>query len=125
MSHNISRKDTIAIKITAFGKSAELSQIIGFKGTIPMLDLVDEKPRQYKDIEENVEIPKTTLLRRINSLQMLNIIKKDPIIVNGRKTHLYSLTHMGSELMRFIHLYERTMIVPSPQQKIIEIEKTI
>lgn len=119
MSNDNSSKDKIPIKLNTFGKTTELGKIIGSDGTIQMLSLLSEQPRQYKDIEAYIELPKTTLVRRINSLQQLKIIKKDPFIAKGRKTHLYSLTKIGSELMRFTHVYERSVTLPSSQQKII------
>lgn len=124
MTHDNLSKEAIPLKISAFGKTTELGKIIGSDGTIQMLSLLSEQPKQYKDIEANTELPKTTLVRRINSLQQLKIIKKDPFIAKGRKTHLYSLTKIGSELMRFTHLYERTATLPASQQKIIEIENS-
>lgn len=121
MTHDNLSKEIIPLKISAFGKTTELGKIIGSEGTTYMLSLLSEQPMQYKDIEASIELPKTTLVRRINSLQQLKIIKKDPFIAKGRKTHLYSLTKIGSELMRFTHVYERTVTLPSSQQKIIGI----
>jgi len=122
MTHDNLSKETIPLKISAYGKTTELGKIIGSEGTTHMLSLLSEQPMQYKDIEASIELPKTTLVRRINSLQQLKIIKKDPFIAKGRKTHLYSLTKIGSELMRFTHVYERTVTLPSSQQKIIDVE---
>lgn len=121
MSQDTSSKGANPIKVIAFEKTTELGKIIGSEGTIHMLNLLSEQPRQYKDIEMGIDLPKTTLVRRLNSLQLFKIIKKDPFIAKGRKTHLYSLTKIGSELMRFTHVYERTVTLPSSQQKIIEV----
>ena|SRR4030042_891744 len=123
MSTDKPEKNDNSIKITAFGKTTELGKILGSEGTVPLLNFLAEQPRQYKDIEDTVDIPKTTLVRHLNSFQLLKIIKKDPYISKGRKTHLYSLTQVGSEMMKFIRFYERTTVMPSSQQKIVEIEK--
>ena len=54
-------------------------------------------------------------------LQNLDIIKKKPITSKRRERHVYDFTLRGIELMKFIKSYEKTMTLPSSQQKIIEI----
>lgn len=108
-------------KIYLFGKTKELGRILGLGGTNELLDLLDERPRQYKELEANLELSHTSLLRRLNILQTLDIIKKNPIRSKRRETHEYDLTIRGVELVKFINSYERDVKVPLSQKRIIEI----
>lgn len=111
-------KEQIPSKIISFEKSNELFMLLGLKGTLQLIYHLTEQPRQYKDIEDNSDLPKTTLVRRIESLQRYKIISKDPVTVKGRKTHVYSLTSLGLQLMNFSKRYERLSSIPREQKKI-------
>ena len=114
------KEETVNItKIYTYGKSMELGKILGFNDTITLLNLLDESPKQYKDIAPNLSLSQPTLSRRLFILQNLNIIKKEPIRSKSRKTHTYNLTLRGEKLMRFINDYEKEITLPSEQQKII------
>ena len=116
--------DTNQIKADiSFGKSKELGRLLGLDGTIELLHLIDNKPRQYKEIESIVELSHTTLLRRLTILQNLNIIKKQPIRSKKRGTHVYELTARGEIFIKDFQDYEKEIILPSSQQKIVEIRK--
>ena len=118
--NNIHKNENID-KIDVFNRSKELGRILGFEGTTEILYYLDEKPRQYKDIEYDLNIPHATLERRLNELQTVHIIKKKPITSNKRETHVYNLTKSGIELMKFINKYEKMNTIPPSQKKIIEI----
>jgi DNA-binding HxlR family transcriptional regulator len=120
MNINNSSKDDIIGKIGVFNKTKELGRILGFEGTTEIIYYLDEKPRQYKDLEKDLNIPHATLERRLHELQTVHIIKKKPITSNRRETHVYSLTPSGIELMKFINKYEKMVILPLSQQKIVE-----
>lgn len=102
----------------------ELSNLLGQKGTIDILQLLEERPKKYTELEVSISLPHTSLLRRLTKLQTLDIIKKCPIRSKHRGTHEYDLTLRGIELMKFINSYEKDIKLPLEQQKIIEIEKT-
>ena len=93
---------TDSIKICSYTNSMELGRLLGLNETINMLNMIRESPKQYKDIISNVTISDPSLSRRLNMLQCLNIIKKERIRSNGRKTHSYNLTLQGEKVMKFI-----------------------
>ena len=105
-------------KISIFGKTKELGRIIGLEGTLEILNLIDEHPRQYTDLEATIQLSHTSLLRRLTMLQNLEIIKKSPMRSKRRETHEYALTIRGANLMKFINSYEKEINVPTNQQKI-------
>jgi len=100
-------------------KSKKLGRILGLDGTFEILCMLNEKPRQYKDLDAHIHFSQTSLSRRLNILQSLDIIKKRPIWLKKRKTHEYTLTIRGAELMKFILSYEKEMKLLLEQQKII------
>lgn len=119
-SKHESRSDIV---LNLFGKSRELGRILGLDGTFEILYLLDEKPRQYKDLDANIHFSQTSLSRRLNILQSLEIIKKQPIRSKRRETHEYILTLRGVELMKFIMSYEKEIKLPIEQQKIFNVKK--
>ena len=119
----ISNGEIETIKISIYEKSKQLGKIIGFDGTTELLDILDKRPRQYKELEASIDLPHTTLERQLNLLQTFHIIKKKPITSERRETHAYNLTRMGLELMKFIKLYEKEIKLPLEQQKIPEISE--
>jgi DNA-binding HxlR family transcriptional regulator len=100
------------IKINAYNKTQELGKIIGFDETVTILNLIEERPRQYKEFEELKILPKTTLVRRLTTLQNLGVIQKQSIFSNRRETHVYNLTKQGIEFMKFHKFYEKEMKIP-------------
>jgi len=104
-------------------KTMELGNLIGQRGTIELLQLLDERPKKYTELEKTLNLSHTSLLRRLTILQTLNIIKKLPIKSKRRETHEYGLTIRGNELIKFIISYEKEIKLPFEQQKIIEIKK--
>ena len=118
---NRNSRSTLVLKV--FGKSKELGRILGLDGTIEILTTLDEHPRQYKDLNTSIQFSQTSLSRRLNLLQSLDIIKKQPIRSKRRETHEYTLTIRGAELMKFLHSYEKEMKLPPIQQKITTLKK--
>ena len=57
-----------------------------------------------------------------NGIENCILLNKEPFMYNGRKTHIYGLTNLGADLVKFYKRFERITSVQSPQQKIIEIE---
>jgi len=97
--------------LNLFKKSKELGRILGLDGTFEILYMLYEKPRQYKELDANIDFSQTSLSRRLNHLKSLDIIKKQPIRSKRRQTHAYTLTIRGVGLMRFIVSYEKEMIL--------------
>ena len=83
---------------------------------------LEERPKKYTELENTIMLSHTPLLRRLTMLQTLNIIKKRPIRSKKRETHECYLTLRGIELMKFVNNYEKSISLPSSQQKVIEIE---
>jgi len=125
MTNNLIRDEKNFVKISSYNKTKELGRIIGLDGTTDILDLLDEKPRRYGEIESIIELSHATLLRRLNKLQLLNILKKKPIRSKRRETHVYDFTLCGIDTMRFIKSYDKEVSQSLSQKKIIEIEKNI
>jgi DNA-binding HxlR family transcriptional regulator len=87
-----------------------------------MLTMINERPMRYSDIEKSVDIPKSTLIRHLNLLYDFKVLNKEPFMYNGRKTHIYGLTNLGTDIVKFFKKFERINSVQPTQQKIIEIE---
>lgn len=111
------------IKIDIFGNSTELGRLLGTQGTIHMLTMISEKPMQYTDIVNSVNIPKSTLVSHLNSLYNLKIVQKDDFFSKGRKTHLYSITKIGADMLKFFQNFERITSMHPTQQKLVEKEQ--
>ena len=111
MMGELSYKNEVVVEINENGKTKELGKIIGLKGTTKILEVLDEKPRQYKEIDTIVRLSHATFLRRLNMLQILNLIKKKSVTSKRRETHLYELTLRGTELMKFIDSYEKEILM--------------
>lgn len=104
-------------------KTMELGNILGQRGTVEILQSLEERPKKYTELEKTLELSHASLIRRLTMLQTLDIIKKCPIRSKRRETHEYNLTIRGAELMKFIDVYEKEIKLPSIQQKITEIVK--
>ena len=111
-----------AIKLIPFIKSTELGKTLGSDGIIHMLTLINEQPMRYSDIVKSVDIPKSTLVRHLKLLFDFKILNKEPFMYNGRKTHIYGLTNLGTDIVKFFKRFERVNSVQTSQQKIVEIE---
>jgi len=118
-------KTSSIVKIIKCNKTIELGNILGQKGTTEILQLLEERPKKYTELEQTMNISHTSLLRRLTILQTLDIIKKYPIKSKRRETHEYGLTIRGNELMKFIYSYEKEIKLSLEQQKIIEDENKV
>jgi len=111
------------IKLIPFINSTELSRTLGSDNVIHMLTMINEQPMRYSDIEKSVDIPKSTLNRHLNILYNFKILNTEPFMYNGRKTHVYGLTSVGTDIIKFFKKFERITSVQPSQQKIFEINK--
>jgi DNA-binding HxlR family transcriptional regulator len=120
---DVNTKKSKSIISHPYGKSEELSHVIGLKGTMKILYLIEEDPRRYKELNKELKIlSQTSLSRRLERLQALNIIKQKPARSERRDIHEYILTSRGELLMKFFQDYEKEIKIPLSQQKVIEIE---
>jgi DNA-binding HxlR family transcriptional regulator len=111
------------IKLVPFIKSTELGKTLGSDGIIHMLTMINEQPMRYSDIEKSVDIPKSTLVRHLNLLYDFKVLNKEQFVHKGRKTHIYGLTSLGTDIVKFFKKFERITLGQPSQQKIFEIEK--
>ncbi len=118
-----SKGERETVKINVYERTKELGKIIGCKGTTAILYLLDERPRQYTELDSKLELSHATFLRQLNMLKILNLIETKSIKSKRRKTHIYDLTDRGVELMKFINSYEKEIKLPLEQQKIPEISE--
>lgn len=119
---NKKTKDKKVIKLGVFENTKQLGRVISHCGAIEILQALNERPKQYKELDNETGLSSTTLKRVIKELLSVQIIKTMPMTSKKRETHQYSLTTVGIELMKFIDVYEKIMTLPEGQQKVIEIE---
>jgi len=120
--NNKPTKASSAVRIDVFGNTKQLARVLSHKGTIEILNALQERPKQYKELNAELNLPSTTFENALRELhKSTHVIKKSQITSNNRETHQYALSQSGKELMKFINIYERIVTLPSSQQKIIEI----
>ena len=94
------------------------------KGTLEILYALQERPKQFKELNAELDLPSSTFEDALTDLfNSTYILKKNPITSKNRDTHQYTLSQNGKELMRFIQTYEKIINMPSSQQKIVDIKK--
>ena len=111
------------IKIRLFEKTKQLGRTLSHEGATEILQALNERPKQYKELTRETELSNSTMERALKELQAIHLIKKNPITSDNRETHQYDLTPNGLQLMKFIKSYEKEIKLPLEQQKIIN-EKT-
>ena len=108
------------IKISYYNNTRELGRVLSHNGVTAILYVINEGPKQYKDIKKETKLPNSTLEDCLNGLKAIKIIDTRKISSNNRDTHQYHFTPIGKELLRFIKTYERTIKIPESQQQIIQ-----
>jgi DNA-binding HxlR family transcriptional regulator len=111
------------VKIHLYGKTKQLGRTLSHEGVTDILHALKERPKKYKELTLETDLPNSTLERVIKELLGLHIIKKNPITSENRDTHQYDLTPNGLQLMKFIKSYEKEITLPLEQQRIIDVEK--
>ena len=115
-------KNPLTVEIDVFENTKQLGRVLSHKGTIEVLYALQERPKQYKELDAELQLPNTTFENALKELhKSIRVIKKNQITSNNRETHQYALSQSGKELMKFINIYERIVTLPASQQKIIEI----
>jgi DNA-binding HxlR family transcriptional regulator len=114
-----------SIQISGFENSRRLARILNHEGVIQVLFALQDKPKLFKELSKELNLPSTTFEMALKDLrEHVRIIRKTQTVDGNRDTHQYVLEPIGRELIRFIKDYERFMVLSVPEQKILEIEKT-
>ena len=116
------KNNSSVVKISALENIKQLGRVLSHKGTTELLYALQERPKQYKELDAELKLPNTTFENALKELHgSVHVIKKNQITSDNRETHQYALSRSGKELMKFINIYGRIMTLPRSQQKIIEI----
>ena len=122
MSNEKLGKKSSTIKIGVLENTKQLCRVLSHKGTLEILYVLQERPKQFKELYAELELPSSTFEDALTDLyNSTYVIKKNHITSKNRETHQYALTQSGKELMKFIQTYEKIITLPSSQRKIIEI----
>lgn len=116
-------KDEPIVKIGIFGKTKQLGRTLSHEGVTEILNVLEERPKQYKEIALETGLPNSTLERALKELQAIKIIGTNKIYSEKRETHQYDFTSFGRDLMIVIDRYEKMITLPKSQQKITEISE--
>lgn len=108
------------VTITPYSYSTQLGKILGSNNIIHLLFQISEQPMRYTEITNATDIPKTTLTTHLNSLVDYHILDKQQTTIKGRKTHLYSVTKIGMDILKFFERFERITSIDITQQKLVE-----
>ena len=109
-------------KTRLYEMTQSLGRCLSHLGSTDILFCLKDTPKRHKDFIKEIPLPVATIDRSLKELLAFQIIKKIPITSNNREFDQYGMTPMGVELMKFIFSYEKTISMPSTQQKIIEVE---
>jgi DNA-binding HxlR family transcriptional regulator len=125
MSDKKSENTSSSIEINVFENSRGLARILNHEGVIQVLFALQDKPKLFKELSKELNLPSTTFEMALKDLrEHVRIIRKTQTVDGNRDTHQYVLEPIGRELIRFIKDYERFMVLSVPEQKVLEIEKT-
>jgi DNA-binding HxlR family transcriptional regulator len=125
MSDKKSENTSSSIEINVFENSRRLARILNHEGVIKVLFALQDKPKLFKELSKELNLPSTTFEMALKDLrEHVRIIRKTQTVDGNRDTHQYVLEPIGRELIRFIKDYERFMVLSVPEQKVLEIEKT-
>jgi len=125
MNDKKSENNSHSIQINVFENSRRLGRILNHEGVIQVLFALQDKPKLFKELNKELELPSTTFEMALKDLrEQVKIIRKTQTVDGNRDTHQYVLEPIGRELIRLIKDYERFMALSVPEQKVLEIEKT-
>ena len=111
------------VKISGYENSRKLGKFLSHKGTIPVLVALQEKPKQYRELDAELGLPSTTFETALRDLYTkAHLIRQSPIVADNRETHQYVLNPIGKEIVKSFISYERYISSSKPQQKILEVE---
>lgn len=111
------------IKVGVLENTKLLFRVLNHKGTLDILYSLKERPKQFKELYAELDLPSSTFEEALTDLfNSTYVLKKNVITSKNRDTHQYTLSQSGKELMKFIQMYEKIISLPSSQLKIVEIE---
>lgn len=84
-----------------------LGYILGQTYSIEIIFLLSQEPMRNKQLKTLLKCKDNTLARRLHALTDYGIIKKLPVTWGNKKTHEYTITNLGQELIRFFRGYDR------------------
>ncbi len=111
------------INIRVLENTKQLCRVLSHKGALEILYTLQERPKQFKELSAELKLPSSTFEDALTDLSNSTyVIKKNQITSKNRETHQYALTQSGKELMKFVNTYEKIVMLPISQQKIVENE---
>lgn len=124
MNDKKSEDNPPSMKISGFENSRKLGRILYHEGVIQVLFSLQDKPKLFKELHQELGLPDSTFEQALKDLrEQLKIVRKTETVADNRDTHHYVLEPIGRELIRLIKDYERYMVLSTPEQKILKIEE--
>ena len=122
MANKKAEKDKPIFRIGRLGKTKQLGRTLSHEGVTEILNVIAERPKQYKEIANETGLPNSTLERALKELLAIKVIETNKIYSEKRETHQYDYTTFGRDLMIVIDRYEKMITLSPSQKKITEIE---
>lgn len=88
-------------KIELFKTIKDIGNLLGKKGTIEILQYLSYDPMRYTELKKLLNCHHNMLSRRLKKLKEYGLIEPLTIILEKEKTHEYTLTEKGQELIKF------------------------
>ena len=85
----------------------KMGYILGQDYTVEILLLLSYEPHRNKQLKTILKCKDNTLARRLRYLQRYGIIDKLPVTLGNQKSHEYTITELGQELIKFFRNFER------------------
>ena len=85
----------------------EVGNILSQNFTIEIIFHLSHEPLRYKQLKKLLRCSDNTLSRRLKKLQEYNTIERLPVILGNKKSHEYTITDSGQELIKFFHNYSK------------------
>jgi DNA-binding HxlR family transcriptional regulator len=94
-------------KIEVFKTLKDITNLLGKKHTIKILQYLNYDPMRYKDIKNLLKSDDNTLSRRMKDLVNFNLITKLEVFKGKQKISEYTLTEKGQKLINFFKDFEK------------------
>jgi len=91
----------------------EIGRVLGKDKTAEIIFLLSNEPMRNKQLKKVLKCNDNTLSRRLDKLQEYGVIDKLPVTLGNKKSHEYTITVLGQELIRFFRNYERKRYMSS------------
>ena len=97
---------TLKYPIKAFGGIKKIGNLLGQQYTLDILLNLSNEPMRYTELKSILKCSDTTLSRRLKKLLECKIIEILHVTLGNKKTHEYTITDKGQELVKFFKKYE-------------------